>query len=339
MSKKNNIYSGRRIHMKRYISKIIVTILLAALCLPLNFVISNAASKDTKNVRSAYASVLKKKKYLNNQGDSSKPSFALADLNGDGVSELIISSTDDFLSKKDYFMYKNGKAVKIKTPKSDFYPVFGALYEMPSRGTYVFYRGGPGFDGENGTLVMPYMYYEYKLSKGKIKLVNEFEKREITDRKNRKTNKITKNGKKCSGREFNNVQNSLGNEIVFVANTKSNRQMKGVNTVIKKTTVKKKTTTKKTKTNKNLKIGNVRIGKDKATGKIKITWEKQNGTDGVILQYSKDNQFEGAKNVSITKSEWVFTNSVPFPCYIRVRPYALESGKKTFGAWIGLKLK
>ena len=226
--------------MKRYISKIIVTILLAALCLPLNIVMSNAASKDAKNVRSAYASVLKKKKYLNNQGDSSKPSFALADLNGDGVSELIISSTDDFLSKKDYFMYKNGKAVKIKTPKSDFYPVFGALYEMPSRGTYVFYRGGPGFDGENGTLVMPYMYYEYKLSKGKIKLVNEFEKREITDRKNRKTNKITKNGKKCSGREFNNVQNSLENEIVFVANTKSNRQMKGVNTVIKK----KKSTTK-----------------------------------------------------------------------------------------------
>ena len=96
------------------------------------------------------------------------------------------------------------------------------------------------FDGENGTLVMPYMYYEYKLSKGKIKLVNEFEKREITDRKNRKTNKITKNGKKCSEREFNNVQNSLENEIVFVANTKSNRQMKGVNTVIKK----KKSTTK-----------------------------------------------------------------------------------------------
>ena len=59
--------------MKRYIPKIIVTILLVALCLPLNIVISNAASKD---VRSAYASVLKKKKYLNNQGDSSKPSFA-----------------------------------------------------------------------------------------------------------------------------------------------------------------------------------------------------------------------------------------------------------------------
>ena len=68
MSKeKNNINSGRRIHMKRYIPKIIVTILLVALCLPLNIVISNAASKDAKNVRSAYASVLKKKKYLNNQ--------------------------------------------------------------------------------------------------------------------------------------------------------------------------------------------------------------------------------------------------------------------------------
>lgn len=63
-----------------------------------------------------------------------------------------------------------------------------------------------------------------------------------------KKNKITKNGKKCAGREFNNVQNSSKNEIVFVANTKSNRQMKGVNTVIKKkkSTVKKTTTTKKT---------------------------------------------------------------------------------------------
>ena len=34
--------------MKRYIPKIIVTILLVALCLPLNIVISNAASKDAK---------------------------------------------------------------------------------------------------------------------------------------------------------------------------------------------------------------------------------------------------------------------------------------------------
>ena len=234
--------------MKKILSKSIVFVLLAALCLPQNSTLSNAAKKDTKKVLSAYAAILKKKKYKNDGGDTNKPSFALTDLNGDGVSELIISSTDDFLSKKDYFMYKNGKAVKIKTPKSDFYPLFGTLYEMPSRGTYAFYRGGPGFDGENGTLVMPYIYYEYKLSKGKIKLVNEFEKREITDRKNRKTNKITKNGKKCSEREFNNVQNSLENEIVFAANTKSNRQMKGVNTVIKnkKTTVKKTTTTKKT---------------------------------------------------------------------------------------------
>lgn len=226
--------------MKKILSKSIVFVLLAALCLPQNSTLSNAAKKDTKKVLSAYAAILKKKKYKNDGGDTNKPSFALTDLNGDGVSELIISSTDDFLSKKDYFMYKNGKAVKIKTPKSDFYPLFGTLYEMPSRGTYAFYRGGPGFDGENGTLVMPYIYYEYKLSKGKIKLVNEFEKREITDRKNRKTNKITKNGKKCSEREFNNVQNSLENEIVFAANTKSNRQMKGVNTVIKK----KKSTTK-----------------------------------------------------------------------------------------------
>ena len=148
--------------MKKILSKSIVFVLLAALCLPQNSTLSNAAKKDTKKVLSAYAAILKKKKYKNDGGDTNKPSFALADLNGDGVSELIISSTDDFLSKKDYFMYKNGKAVKINTPKSDFYPVFGTLYEMPSRGTYVFYRGGPGFDGENGTLVMPYMYYEYK---------------------------------------------------------------------------------------------------------------------------------------------------------------------------------
>ena len=34
MSKeKNNIYSGRRIHMKRYIPKIIVTILLGVACI------------------------------------------------------------------------------------------------------------------------------------------------------------------------------------------------------------------------------------------------------------------------------------------------------------------
>ena len=77
--------------MKKILSKSIVFVLLAALCLPQNSTLSNAAKKDTKKVLSAYAAILKKKKYKNDGGDTNKPSFALTDLNGDGVSELIIS--------------------------------------------------------------------------------------------------------------------------------------------------------------------------------------------------------------------------------------------------------
>ena len=343
--------------MRKTVSKIITFTLLAALCLPQNAPMSNAASKDTKKVLSAYASVLKKKKYINEQGDSSKPSFALADLNGDGISELIISSTDEFMSSKDYFMYKNGNAVKVKTPKYDFYPAFGTLYEMPSRHTYAYFRGGPACDDENGRGIMPYMICEYKLANGKIKLVNQYEKIEMTNRKYKNQDSFSLNGKKTSKNVYESVNSALENEIIFEANTAGNRQKNGVNNVIK-VKKKKKTTTKKTKTEKvtpkkkstkqtkpnkqtkpSLEIGNVRVGRDASTGKVKITWTKQKDTEGVILQYAKNSRFTDAKNVTITRSEWVFTNSVPFPCYVRIRPYAMNGGTKVLGAWIGVKLK
>ena len=47
--------------MKKILSKSIVFVLLAALCLPQNSTLSNAAKKDTKKVLSAYAAILKEK--------------------------------------------------------------------------------------------------------------------------------------------------------------------------------------------------------------------------------------------------------------------------------------
>ena len=47
--------------MRKTVSKIITFMLLAVLCLPQNVSMSKTASKDTKKVLSAYASVLKNK--------------------------------------------------------------------------------------------------------------------------------------------------------------------------------------------------------------------------------------------------------------------------------------
>lgn len=189
---------------------------------------SKAAVKDTPKVLSAYASVLSKKKYRNENQDYGKSYFSLADLNNDGISELIISSSEEFMSKKEYFSYKKGKAYKLKVPKWDFYPAYGTLYLMPSRGSYAYYRGGPAYDNENGEGVMPYTLYEYKIRKGKITLVNELYKNQITGKNNKTKNLYSRGSKKCSSKKYESAKRAFGSEITFVANSKANRQMKGM---------------------------------------------------------------------------------------------------------------
>ena len=124
---------------------------------------SNAMSKKVKK---QYTKVLQK--YVGKGNDEySIPKFALVDIDRNGIPELMIQKDGQITGEMLYYTCKksNKKLVKIKGPSSkDNYPCFGGLSRMPSRKSYAFYRGGPGYTDDNGNNIMPHLYAEYKLS-------------------------------------------------------------------------------------------------------------------------------------------------------------------------------
>lgn len=168
----------------------------------------------------AYAKILRQKKYANESNDISKCHFAVSDLNADGIPELLIASDFNILSINKYYTYANGKAVTIKQPnRSDAYPVWGTLYTMPSRKSFALFRGGPAVEN-----VMPYTLLEYKIINRRIKLVNSAACNEyFTGGK-----KYYLNGKTCSAKTYNKINNARKASIDLAANSKANRRKSGV---------------------------------------------------------------------------------------------------------------
>lgn len=155
--------------------------------------------------------------------------FTIVDLNADGIPELILGTKgSDVRDASAYYTYKDGKAVKIKRPL-ELFPVYGALYSMPSRGTFAFRRGGPGFDDGEGSGGMPYLVREYKLENRKIKLVNEAYWIKYERGIKAGENDYQLNGKKCTEEEFQEIYKSIGSVIELVPNSTKNRKKLGVN--------------------------------------------------------------------------------------------------------------
>jgi hypothetical protein len=77
--------------------------------------------------------------------------------------------------------------------------------------------------------------------------------------------------------------------------------------------------------------------KNKAAGKLQITWKSNKAVTGYEVQYSTSAKFVGAKTVKIGKSKTVSTTVSKLKkgkkYYVRIRTYKTVSGKKYYSAW------
>ena len=116
----------------------------------------------------AYYDILSQEEYLNEDAEDNimATHFAIADLNTDGIPELLVSEDFNMLSLSEYYTYENGTVTKIEGPgEGEGYPQYGSLYTLPSRNTYAFFRGGPAWeDEEDGNGYMPYTLVEYTVN-------------------------------------------------------------------------------------------------------------------------------------------------------------------------------
>lgn len=203
---------------KKMVSIMMVVVILVGAIFAQDSVDVQAASKKArkKAALSAYARILNQKKYQNQKKEGVNYHFSICDLNGDHIPEMILSSEPIIWGIIGYYSYVNGKVVKIK-PCS--YPVWGTLYEIPSRKSFALFRGGPAIDD-----VMPYTIWEYKIIKRKIKWRHTISMDEYMDGKT----EYFFDEKPCGAKKYKKIANSM-KEIKSVPNTAKNRKKYGVN--------------------------------------------------------------------------------------------------------------
>lgn len=172
-------------------------------------------------IAAAYDEIASKKEY---SYDDENGSFALHDLNADGIPELIIDPDGMFVSENLYYTYDGGKAVSIDASQMDI-PVYGTFLTSSKSGTFCFYRGGPATFDEDDRDFMPRMYIEYTLTKGKVKEGDHYTGLNYDDDDSWK---CSKNGKDCSYSTYNRFVKSMDGTVEFVDNTAANRRAKGL---------------------------------------------------------------------------------------------------------------
>lgn len=191
---------------------------------------NSATPNNTPNFKNLalreYHKILSQKKYANEDKNLEKTHFAIQDLDSNGIPELIISETHNVLFARIYYTYENGSIIKLDSPDEP-YPAAGGLYPQPARNTYVFFRGGPGYqDEETGNRYMPYTLIEYQIMNHQIRKIREaFWQRCDFGNKAGET-EYTLNNEPCSAEEIEG-QYQLGNFdcISFVMNTEANRNI------------------------------------------------------------------------------------------------------------------
>ena len=186
--------------------------------------LSDWDKKDTglnDDMAAAYDEIASKKEY---SYDNENGSFALHDLNADGIPELIIDPDGTFVSDNLYYTYDNGKAVSIDVSQMDI-PVYGSFLTSSESGTFCFYRGGPATYDEDDRDFMPHMYIEYTLTKGKVQEGDYYTGLNYEDDDSWK---CARNGEDCSYSTFSRFAESMDGTVEFVDNTAANRHAKGL---------------------------------------------------------------------------------------------------------------
>ncbi|MCR5421203.1 MAG: hypothetical protein K6E98_09360 [Lachnospiraceae bacterium] len=174
-----------------------------------------------KNMAEAYNRIASKPEY---SYENEMGSFALEDLNADGIMELMIDPDGMIVSENLYFTYRDGKAIELDASKLDI-PVYGSLLTSSKSGTFCFYRGGPACEDEEGKEIMPHMYIEYSIINDKIYEGDSYLGINYIDDDSWD---YDKNGKSCTSDNYNNFVRSMDKEIVFTDNTPANRKAKGL---------------------------------------------------------------------------------------------------------------
>ncbi|MCR5603291.1 MAG: hypothetical protein K6G27_06285 [Lachnospiraceae bacterium] len=185
---------------------------------------SDSKKKDSglnTTIAAAYDEIASKKEF---SYDNENGSFALHDLNADGIPELIIDPDGMFVSDNLYYTYDNGKVISIDVSQMDI-PVYGTFLTSSKSGTFCFYRGGPATYDDNDRDFMPHMYIEYALINGKIKERDRYTGLNYEDDDSWK---CSMNGEECSYSNFNRFVESMDETVAFVDNTAANRHVQGL---------------------------------------------------------------------------------------------------------------
>lgn len=184
---------------------------------------------------SAYAKLVSQEKCHNEEEDISKPHFAIADLNSDGVPECIISEGGNLLDAQLYYTFEGGNVVELEIA-DELYPMAGGIYIQPERGSFIFFRGGPAYEDyeeendEDRNGYMPYMLLEHTWDeKHKIHTINDVEWQECVSGKNKGEIECWLNGKPASIEDIKKDYQWKENLVQFLPNTAKNREACGVN--------------------------------------------------------------------------------------------------------------
>lgn len=170
-----------------------------------------------KKVKKQYTKVLQK--YVNKGADQfMTPTFALVDIDRNGIPELMIQKEGIITGKMLYYTCKksNQKLVKLKGPSTkDNYPCFGGLSQLPSRKSYAFSRSGPACNDEKGNGVMPHCIMEYKIKKNRIVCINSVWKKEYLNQNKAEYSGTYCGKKKVTKANYDRISNAFRNEIEF----------------------------------------------------------------------------------------------------------------------------
>ena len=93
---------------------------------------------------------------------------------------------------------------------------------MPSRKSYAFYRGGPGYTDDNGNNIMPHLYAEYKIKKNRIVCVSLVNKKEYMDKNKAEYSGTYLGKKKVTKADYNRIEKACRGEIKFKYITNKN---------------------------------------------------------------------------------------------------------------------
>ena len=158
----------KKIEIKRIITGLMTAAMLVAVTCSAGNGLSkvDAASKDE-----IAAALGEYKNILANETGTERyglGSFSIADLNSDGIPELIYDENGTPVSGDDFYTYSNGKTVKLDSSGMDI-ERYGSFMVSAERKTFCFFRGGPATDEG-----MPYDYIEYEIKGSAIVVKNSY---------------------------------------------------------------------------------------------------------------------------------------------------------------------